>query len=269
MKKIFFFTLFASISFQLYSQEKERVYVDENYQKIDFQKFTKKLQSNLFYVAKVENDTALFKKLRFKQYFGNIGLKKKYQLNKLFYKRYQIDTTKTWLIHYLDSLPDIAKMPVESGVIFLDSMGNQDGKMLSETQYKNSLVRKSGNAIYLNTQINNKRHMHIISFSDYKKIIPNEKRKYKKVKDVDLLHFYNYDKGYLKNDINNNLYKDHNLILKRTFTDGMRMYNTIILFANGDFCLNPNGKVKKLLKPVKFKKEEKKWIKKLKNSSNP
>ena len=153
-------------------------------------------------------------------------------------------------------------------MIFLDSVGNQDGKMLSNKQYKNSLVRKSGNAIYLNTQINNTRHRHIISLSDYKKIIPNEKRKYNKVKGVDLLHFYNYNKGYLKNDISNNLYKDHNLILKRTFTDGMRMYNTIILFANGDFCLNPNGMVKKLLNPVKFKKEEKKWVKKLKNSSN-
>lgn len=45
-----------------HAQYKKVVYSDENYQEINYEKFIKKINSTLFIVVNVENDTAIFKK---------------------------------------------------------------------------------------------------------------------------------------------------------------------------------------------------------------
>ena len=69
MKKIFYIVCIVLIPFASRAQEKKRIYVDENYKVINFQKYIKKSQSKLFCVINVKTDTALFKKLRFKEFF--------------------------------------------------------------------------------------------------------------------------------------------------------------------------------------------------------
>jgi hypothetical protein len=235
MKKVFFTILITLITFQSYSQELKRFYVDETYKEITFQKFNKKLESQLFFTVTAINDTAIVKKLRFKEFFGHLGIKKK-QLNKLFAKRFDIDSTKIWLIHYMDSLPDVTKMAKKSGVVYIDS--------------------------------SKRRHKHVMSYLDYRKIIPRETKKYRNLKKVSLLHFYNFNKGYLQKDIElEKWYKDSNLILKSIFTDGMKMYKTIVIHPNGKFYVRIVRKLfseeRKLLKYESFNRQEKKWRKKL------
>ena len=261
MKKIFYIVCFVLIPFASRAQEKKRIYVDENYKVINFQKFTKKSQSKLFYVINAKTDTALFKKLRFKEFFGKLDLKKKNQLNKLFQKRFKIDTTKIWLIHYIDSLPNIKEMPNKSGIVFLDSLDNEEGEILNKKEFEKTIISRNVNSINISLP---KKHKHVISFEDYKKIVLNEIKKYQKFKNIYLLHFYSFNKGYPLNDIDSEKwYKDYNLILKRTFTDGMKMYKTIIVYPNGDFYLNTYGEVKKVLSSNKFSKEKRKWEKQL------
>jgi len=235
MKKFFFTTLITLITFQSYSQELKRFYVDETYKEITFQKFNKKLESRLFYTVVVINDTAVVKKLRFKEFFGHLDIKKK-QLNKLFNKRFGIDSTRVWLIHYIDSLPDVTKLAKKSGVVYLGP--------------------------------SKKRHKHVMSYLDYRKIIPRETRKYRKLKEVSLMHFYNFNKGYLQEDIElEKWYRDPNLILKNIFTDGMKMYKIIVIHPNGKFYVRIVRKLfseeKKFLKYKSFNRQEKKWRKKL------
>lgn len=264
MKKIFLLSVFVLFFFKSNSQIKDTIYVDESYNKITRNEFKRKALSSLFYSANLNKDSIHYKKLRYKEYFGSLGFKKKHQLNKLFNLRFKIDTTKIWLIHYVDSLPDMKRMPVKSGIILLDSIGRQDGKILSKKDFSNLLINRSTNRITINSDVSKRKHRHVTSYKDYKRIISKERKRYKKFKNVELIHFYEFNKGYPKEDIENNKwYQDKNKLLKRTFTDGMKMYKVIVLFPNGDFCLNPYGpdKAKKILKRKKYLREKKKWKK--------
>ncbi len=230
----FFITLIIFISFQSLAQVRKFIYVNEKYEEIDFNTFSRKVQSELFFVSEVENDTAVFKKIRFKEFYGDLTNRKKSQLNKLFLKKFNIDSTKIWFIHYQDSLPNIQLMPEKSGIIYLDSF-----KI---------------------------RHRHVMSYEDDKKIIPRELKEYKKVKNLSLLHFYGINKGYPAITEEYKWFKDYNLILKKTFTDGMKMYRAIIIYPNGNFVVyainKPPFEIKKLLNFKSFKKAEKKWRRK-------
>tara|TARA_B100000787_G_C16079960_1_gene243966 strand:- start:465 stop:692 length:228 start_codon:yes stop_codon:yes gene_type:complete len=68
----------------IYSQQPKTVYVDEGYDEITKNKFNKLLKSNLYDIAETIRDTAIFKKLRYKEYFGKLSQSNKSKLNKLF-----------------------------------------------------------------------------------------------------------------------------------------------------------------------------------------
>ncbi|RUA07715.1 MAG: hypothetical protein DSY82_07780 [Flavobacteriia bacterium] len=65
MKKLLFTAFFLLFGLsQSYSQTKRIIYADENYKQIDFTEYSKKMKSGLYFFARFENDTAVFKKLR-------------------------------------------------------------------------------------------------------------------------------------------------------------------------------------------------------------
>jgi len=115
---IFYFLIVTNI----FSQQTKTIYVDESYDEISKEKFDRLLESNLYDIAETIRDEKIYKKLRYKEYFGRLSKKNKDQLNKLFNSRYNIDSTKKWLFHYIDSLPNKEKMPKISGVIIYDSV---------------------------------------------------------------------------------------------------------------------------------------------------
>ncbi len=264
MKKISFLIFLIFFTFQSYSQEKKRIYVDENYKEISFEKFNFKYRSELFDIINAETSTSLYRKLRFKIFFGNLNQFKKSQLNKFYYKKFRIDSTKIWLIHYTDSLPNIKFMPKKSGVFMLDSLGNNIGKVLNKKEFEDKVIKRSNYSIKINLK---SRHRHVLSYEDYDEIISKEQQEYNKVNDLLLLHFYNFNKGYPVSNKKNQWLKDLNLIIRKTFSDGISMYKILIIHPNGDYyagsCSSCFTDEKKLLKLKSFKKAKKKWYKRL------
>ncbi|MET2983765.1 hypothetical protein [Aureibaculum conchae] len=271
MKFLYFLLFLLSITLNLFSQTKKIIYVDEKFEKIDFKSYTKKLNSELFLISMLESDTAIFKKLRFKEYFGSLG-KKKAQLNKLYQQRYTIDSTKTWLIHYTDSLPDVTKMPKESSIQLFDSKGRK--MLMSNSEYDrlyNQQLRKFAtrdSIIYKGrTLVLADRHIHVSSYLDYKESILKEIKRYKKYKSISILHFYNINKGFPVHEIKNFWVKDENEILKKSFSDGQLQYKFLLIYPNGDFYASHYFKrfsdEKKLFNHKRFKKLKKKWLRKV------
>jgi len=161
----------------------------------------------------------------------------------LCHTNYAIDSTKTWLIHYQDTLPN--------------------PKIVS----KNSKIR------YLNANhISNKR---IKNLKDYHKIIPKQKSAYSKCEDLALLYFYDVQNDYPIKTKSYQWHQDKGLLIKKLFNDGMKAYKTIIIHPNGDFYMTATRKTKNELKNIlvvkKYKKTKKKTIKKFDklNSKKP
>jgi len=261
MKKSLLFILFVLLRVNCYSQDKEVFYIDERYKEISLTEFESKAQSNFYLIATSSNDTAIFKKIRFREYFGKLDTKKKHQLNKLLYQKHKIDSTKIWLIHHIDSLPNIDKFREKSGIILLDSLGNEFGKIMNVKEFN----FKHAERLYHQKKINfYKTHKMVTSYKNYKKNAVKEKREFGRFKNLELLHFYNFNKNYpLEND-QFNWKHDSNQIFQKVFTDGNKMYLNLIIFPNGDFYTHSGRaslkKQKKLLKKKFYDRLKKDWL---------
>lgn len=226
MKKIL---LFIAVIFLLksgYSQSKKTIYLNDLYDPISLEEFERKVNTNFFTNATFSNDTAIFHKLRYREYFGKIECKKKIQLNKLFSNRYNVDTTKVWLIHYKDSLPDISKMSKKAGYIILDTLGNELTGILSWNEYVHSDKRKGWNR-YL--------YKYLESYENFKKGIDFEKRYLKKKNKFEFLHLYGINKGYPVGLDNFNWLEDSGGVIPKVFSDGLLAYKQIVVHPDGNF----------------------------------
>ncbi len=100
MKKILLFIVFTLFIFNVHSQVKTIIYVNEHNEEIDFSSFNKKLESGLFTRSFTINDATVFKQLILKEFFDELDSKKKSQLNKLSLNSYKTDIANIWYIHY-------------------------------------------------------------------------------------------------------------------------------------------------------------------------
>ncbi|NNC70757.1 MAG: hypothetical protein HKN90_08065 [Flavobacteriaceae bacterium] len=261
-KRVLIITILVCCFQKGFTQHLDTIYVDENFEVITREKFKRKTKSGFFLLATINTDTAVYKKIRFREYYGQLNVKKKHQLNQLFFAKYKIDTTKTWLIHYIDTLPDINKLYKKSGVVLLDSLGNDYGNVMSIKRFNQNHIkrlRKQNRIDFYRT------HKLVRSFKDYKKIAKRENRKLCKNKKLEFLHIYGFNKKYPLQDDEFNWRKDENLILQHVFTDGNRMYMNIIVFDDGSFYAHsgraPLEKQKALFKLINYKKWKKIWLK--------
>jgi hypothetical protein len=238
-----------------YSQEQPIKYVDEKYAEISFKEYSKRLKSNLFETTLVYKDEIIYKKLRYKEYFGEIPKTKKDQIAKLFLTRYNIDTTKVWFIHYLDTIPNAEKMPKVSGIELLDDFGKPIGKFVTNNEYRNNFRK------YIQYK-----HKHVTSKQDYIESIKRERGKVDE-DEIELIHFYNVNKGFSEKVLTSNGYfNDQYAVVRKLFNDGMMAYKTIIIFPDGKFYASRFGlfqEEKKLTKIKNYQKHRKKWFKKL------
>ncbi|WP_298778025.1 hypothetical protein [uncultured Polaribacter sp.] len=254
MKKVLFI-LIILFGNNLVSQNKKIIYVDENYKKVGFLKFKKKESSMLFDLIIAENDTVIIKKLRYKEFFGKLDHITKKQLSLIFNSKYNIDTTKTWLIHNVDSVPDIKRMPKKSGIEFLDSLQNPTGIFWTKKELKTN-----------SKEMPYKRHRHVSNFEDYLNKINVEKKSIKK--NIELLHFYSKNNGFPIKTLNEyDYFEDYNSLIRKLFTDGTKAYKVIILFTDGSFyASNVYNCIKlenKLTTKKYFNRKKKKWYKKI------
>lgn len=94
---VFFFTVL-----NVYSQSKKIVYLDNNHKEIPFLEYSKKTESNLFKEKHFYNESVLYKKLVFKEFFGKIDHQKVSEI----YNLYKVDTTKVLYIHFIEAKKD-------------------------------------------------------------------------------------------------------------------------------------------------------------------
>jgi len=303
MKPVLYLLFLLFNLFQIHAQHKRIIYCDVDSKPIYFTNFTKKLETGDYLVVKVDIDTALVKKLRYKEYYGTINSLKKSQLNKLFYNRYQIDSTKIWHIHYLrfsNTSSDVkTKTADETKIVFYDKTGDNIAEIIEpthhkinyyryyylkipnytdpETDGKKTLIRtydSSGkkSEIILNKKelfrfldtLSFRSHKHVYNSKKIKQQIVNEQNNYKGNENVLLIHFIGDKTKKSITENKLNIFYDQNFILKKTFSDGLEMYPNIILFPNGDFYVSSDFKLpKNIIIPKNYNHYKRKWLKKL------
>lgn len=253
MNKILFvfiaFLLFISKS---YSQHKKTHYVSENNQFIGFLEYQKKIESRLFTITYLKNDTVLIKKLRYKEYFGKLSVIKKEQLNKILKKRFDIDTTKILLIHQLDSLLGPTNNIQESSFMHLFSVKNN---LFSNSLNYNTFIRSENNKP--------------IESSIYYKELKNEKNNLK-TPEATLIHFYKTNNGFPEDYIRSlNYFKNPNNNVTLFFNDGILTYQVILIHKNGDYYISSfrTDNHKKLLNKKYYNRKKKQWLRKLRTSN--
>lgn len=255
MKKNLLFILFTLLTLYGYSQaSKEIIYVNENFKKINFIDFQKKVESNLYHVIGVVNDSAIFKKLELKEIFGRISVKEKSQLNKLFLNRYKVDSSNIWYIHYSLNLFNRNNKSKAKYVL--------DDTLFTESKQKRKeyFTRKTS---YGYKQTNNpdtiRKFFRIINKFELNRI--------NNPVNTSLLHLDNMKRPPLIiiKEQQNDYYQDYNLIIKNRFNVGENMNNLIIIHPDGSYYISKNRSNfsrKELFKFNSFKREERKWRRK-------
>lgn len=254
MKKYIPLIFLLLFSTNIYSQHKKTFYIGEDYKPISFKKFTKKKAQPIYNVIIAENDTAIFKKIRFLRYFSKLNPLKKKQFFKLMHKRFKVDSLKPLLIHHIDSVPNAAKMPKESKIEILDENNKPTGKFYPNTY----------------TFDKHENHRHLLSKNDYLKgfkkhydTIDNNKFEY--------VHLYERNNGFPKKELEKlKTYHDPRNFVRKIFSDGMGVYHIIIVHPDGEFYVSNikySSKENLLLKRKVFDRTKKKWLRYLKKSN--
>lgn len=204
--------------------QSDTIYVDERDHYISKDEFYKKIDSPIYYGLKFDTDTLVLQKIRFKYYLGKLPITVKSQLHKLLNKRHQIDTTKTLVIHYIDTLKSPREFAKRSRIVYRDSLNNM------------VKIPNSASVIDLNKMRTIKKHEHIWSYKDFisqhKKCTKNH-QKYKEVASV--LHLYNHNNGHSDEVKNLKWFKDYGFVIKKVFADSYKNFQQIIIYPNGDF----------------------------------
>lgn len=222
--------LLLLISFFSNAQLKNRVvYLDVTKEVISKQEFNKKIESDLYSGIKYVTDTLIIKKLKINYAFGKLKTSTKSQLFKLLSSRHQIDTTKTLVFHYMDTLKNKNEYPKSDYLVLLDSNNNVIKKIKgNRTSY---IVTPSTRNVV--------KHKHLISYKTFlvshKKCIKSYKKFIKK--NVKILHFYSVNNGHPNQYKNHRWYKDYGNILKKLFYIEKRKFSLVVLKPNGEFFL--------------------------------
>lgn len=225
---LFFFTCSVSIYGQL-----DTIYADESNHYISKDEFYKKVNSSIYYGLRFDTDTLVLQKIRFRYYLGSLPITIKSQLFKLLNRRHQIDTTKTLVIHYTDTLKSAEEFPKRSSIVYRDSLNNI------------VKIPNTGTFIDLKGIEDIKKHEHIWNYkkfiNQHKKCIKNHK-KFSEVASV--LHFYNYNNGHPEKVKNLMWYKDYGSVINKIFADSYKNFQQLIVYPNGDFYVQTmNGNI--------------------------
>lgn len=225
IEKTFFFiiTTICFFNLNIVLCQVDTTYVDESNNYISKQDFYNKIKTPIYSGIRFSTDTLVMEKLRFRYFFGNLDEVIKSQLFKLLSKRHGIDTTKSLIIHYSDTLKSSEEFPKQDTIIYLDTL--------------------------------KQRHRHLSSYKKFiywhKKCIRNHK-KYDKYAQV--FHFYGTNNGQPLDYKKIHWYKDYGLVIRKVFSDSYRNFSNIILHPDGSFFLGYNNEIsyKDLVKKQKW-----------------
>ncbi|WP_442265605.1 hypothetical protein ACSIGC_15075 [Tenacibaculum sp. ZS6-P6] len=257
------FFLFVSIASkgQTYSTDKKVYLLDHELNEISEEKFTNRINSDLFSYVKLENDTIILKKLFLNEIFGKLDKKKHQQIKKLFALRNRIDSTKTWSINYKDTIPNKNDMSEQSAYIYLDSLNNKIG-YLPYNSKKKKLKKFERKAFKVKR---------VIGYKNYLEEIGGDRKRSKKNKKVVFFSVYDINKGFPYQDLESrNYFNDPNKIIKKTFKSAFKNPSSIIIFPDGYYLIKYTGTYWRNQKKLKnnksyFIENKIEWDKKIKN----
>jgi hypothetical protein len=236
------------------SGQETEVFYNEKYQKIKKSIFENKLKSKLFFTASWKNDTAKFHKLRYAEFFGKMDSIKHKQLKSQLSSKYNLNPNKRWLIYYIDSLPDVKKMPPKSGFFYIDTIAKDSIFIPRNGRRSKKFDREKYNYRF-----------HVRSLKSYQKGIKRASKKSNS--SVECFYLYNFNNGFsIINSKKFRLYKDPNQIVKKVFSDGQISYKAIILDIYGNFYVTSadNGEHQKIMLTEKgYSTYKRKWLKRI------
>lgn len=205
-----------------FGQVSDTTYIDEAYRIVSSKEFYKKAKSNLYYTNLYIADTTIYNKIFLKYYIGELEEEKRVQLFSLLSQRNAIDTTKSILIHYKDTLHSKDHYPKKDTVI----------------KYKDGS------------------HKHIISYRTFLRQHRQCEKQYSS-KNIQMYHFINFNNGHPLEVKKLKWRKDPLNILRRMFynhSDNMRFW-TILIHPNGEYAINNAGvRTIKMWKEMKMHK---------------
>lgn len=220
-------TLLVLVVFSKVFAQRDTIYADENGSKISKSFFYEKMNAPLYTGFRYETDTLVLEKIKFSHYFGKLSPVKKNQLFQLLSLRNKIDTTKTLLIHYQDTLKAIHEFPKKNSIIYKDSIGNI------------VTTAPSSKRIDLNEFRNIKTHIHQGNYSSFISATKRCLRYYKKYREtVGVLHFYDVNNGHPEQVKNIKWYKDYGSIIKRLFLKKNQNMRSLIIKPSGEFFID-------------------------------
>lgn len=199
-----FLVLFFCFSLLFINAQSDTLYVDEDNQYISKSIFAKKAKSGLYNGQRFSNDTIVLETLRLIYYFGELEPRVKSQLFKLQHSRNHIDTTKTIMIHYNDTLR------------------------------KPSYYAENNKEKYMYSFAHEHYNTHKGFIEAHKKC---KKRNRKFRKTLQVLHFYNTNSGHPDQYKGYVWYKDHGFLIKKLFFNGYFHSLTMIIRPSGEFFI--------------------------------
>jgi len=202
----------------LNGQTEKVAYLDENYETITEATFNKKNSSTLYYSKGFVTDSVIYYRLSFKYYLGVLDKKYKEQLFAILKQRNNIDTTKTIIIHYKDTLQPVSYFPKKDSIVYY-----ADGQ-----------------------------HKHINSYKTFKKIIRNCARANDRRKSA-VYHFYNFNNDHPLENTDVLWRKDNLQLLRKLFYDrNSTNFNWYVLLQpNGNYMVNYYGYNSKIFNDVR------------------
>ncbi|MDT0559122.1 hypothetical protein RM697_10705 [Ichthyenterobacterium sp. W332] len=187
-------------------ETKPTYFFDEENIEITKSIFTKKIEHKLFYYVRIESDTTVFYKSQWSYFFGKLNSSNKSQLFKLLNSRSNVDTTKTIVIHYLDTLKLKTDYPKENKIVY-----NKDSTS----------------------------HKHLFS---YKSFLDGYERCYEKYESrktyANIYHFYYINKGHPESIKHFEWKKDNYGTLKSLFLKNLKIPGIIIINTKGEYFIN-------------------------------
>ncbi len=218
MKDFLLLVLFCLAGYFSNAQSKEVAFLDENYKIIMEASFNKKNNSTLYYSKRLVTDSVIYDRLSFKYYLGVLDKKLKEQLFSILKQRNNVDTTKTIIIHYKDTLPPVSSFPKKDSIVY-----------------------------YVNGE-----HRHMNSYKSFKKVIRSCSRANYRRKSA-VYHFYNFNNNYPLETTDLLWHKDKLQLLRKLFYDrNSRNFTwTILMQTNGNYLVDYYGDNSKIFTDVK------------------
>ena len=219
MKDLMLILLSCVACYFLTAQNKKIAFLDENYQPISEEVFDKKNNSTVYRSIQLMTDSVIYKRVAFKYYLGTLEEKSKQQLYNLLSQRNGVDTTKTIIIHYRDTLPPISSFPK-----------------------RDSIAPTIGGG-----------HRHINSHKTHLRNLKSCLR-YNTRRKTSIYHFFNFNDGYplaMEGAIKWN--EDPLRMLRKLFYDRsiMNFSWTILIQKNGNFLVHYYGFLPKIFKDLR------------------